>query len=137
MIKSHVEFVETYEEFTIIGVFNDGGWRCGYVGIPKNMKLSINEDELGVHGGITYSSYDKSELPFLPDDMIWLGFDCYHAGDALDITSQKRYFPKSPINQFLTIMSDNVVRDKDYVRAECIFLANQLMPNKHQRKLDL
>lgn len=67
----------------VIGL--SGGWRCGYVGIPKEHPMyAIDYDkiEADVHGGLTYGSTspvgDK-------DQRYYVGFDCCHCGDGFDI----------------------------------------------------
>lgn len=53
---------------------------CGYVQIPKENTLhgkkdEIVEDELSVHGGITFDEYENGEH--------WVGFDCAHSSDFM------------------------------------------------------
>lgn len=43
-----------YKGFPCVILFMPTGYRCGYVGIPKEVKIDI--DNIGCHGGITYNS---------------------------------------------------------------------------------
>lgn len=75
-------------------VFREGGFYCGYVGIPEEMeayKADSLEDYIHcVHGGVTY------EEPYSPDKVRedisrkWVGFDCNHGCDGIyyDLTKQ-------------------------------------------------
>ena len=63
-------------------------FHCGYVGVPSTHSLhKLHFTDIALtkepHGGITYSGY----LDNLPRDIdFWyLGFDCNHDGDTLDI----------------------------------------------------
>lgn len=67
---------------------------CGYVQVPADAK--IDEEKIGVHGGITFS---KGKL--LEENGEWVGFDMAHLGD------------------------ENV-QDLDYAVAECEKLAAQV-----------
>ena len=40
-----------YKGFLCVILFMPDGYRCGYVGIPKDMKIDI--DSIVCHGGIT------------------------------------------------------------------------------------
>ena len=67
----------------VIGL--SGGWRCGYVGIPKEHPLyAIDYDkiEADVHGGLTYGSTSPVGDE---DQRYYVGFDCCHCGDGFDI----------------------------------------------------
>lgn len=41
-----------YKGFPCVILFMPTGYRCGYVWIPKEVKIDI--DNIGCHGGITY-----------------------------------------------------------------------------------
>lgn len=128
------------------------GCLCGYVGIPEShpwygknysdavkvspsvMEREFDIDRVGalnllcatdygddetmdmflavdVHGCLTYSN-DSAPGKESEDDLWWFGFDCGHAGD---------YAPE------MRSYSDNdVYRDFEYVKGECIALAKQL-----------
>lgn len=81
------------------------GYRCGYVECPEEL---YNED-FDVHGGITYAG-------FLLGKSFYIGFDCAHAGDSPD-PSLPGYRPSKVAG---------VIRDDDYVEAECKSLCEQV-----------
>lgn len=77
--------------FPVLAVRNWNGAWCGYVGVPPGHPWrGSDKDELDVdvHGGLTYASPCQVNGPIChvpaagePDDVLWLGFDCMHAGD--------------------------------------------------------
>jgi hypothetical protein len=85
------------------------GILCGYVVIPKDSALYNKHynDELfnniKVHGGLTFSEYEKDEY--------LIGFDCAHLDDL------------APYNQDLY---QGTYRNISYVEYECLRLARQL-----------
>ena len=67
---------------------------------------------IDVHGGLTYSD-DSAPGKESEDDLWWFGFDCGHVGD---------YAPA--MKNFYT---GGIYRDFEYVKAECISMAKQLV----------
>lgn len=76
----------------VLCVRNDFGAWCGYVGVPPGHPWRAghyDELEVRVHGGLTYCAPCQSNggpichvpAPGEPDDVLWFGFDCNHAGD--------------------------------------------------------
>lgn len=139
-----VEFEKEVDGMLCVGIITTRGYRCGYVGVdnthplfgleynsslPKELlpmweevknkpsgKRSIidifccdkDNPKVGilfdVHGGITYSGSSEDKYPVESDKKLWFfGFDCNHADDQFD--------PKS----------------QEYVEAECLSLAQQLL----------
>ena len=77
-----------YKGFPCVILFMPTGYRCGYVWIPKEVKIDI--DNIGCHGGITYNSdhlYHQERK-----DLRWIGFDCAHCFDGYDVETAKRLF---------------------------------------------
>lgn len=77
-----------YKGFPCVILFMPGGYRCGYVGLPKEEKKKIDTDKIQCHCGITYKEnylhgYDRK-------DKYWIGFDCAHACDGIDIETAKK-----------------------------------------------
>ena len=59
-----------------------GGYRCGYVGLPKGNKFygkSCEKIPVVCHGGITYAQ--KYLVGQDDKDTYWIGFDCAHFRD--------------------------------------------------------
>jgi hypothetical protein len=75
--------------------------------IRRSLDIAID-----VHGGLTYSG-EGEEYP-IPNTAWWFGFDCHHAGDA-EIEPDPRWSAW-----------EGVVRELDYVEAQCESLAVQL-----------
>lgn len=114
-------------------VFIKYGHRCGYVEIPKEHKLfnkdydEVNtENNIGVHGGITYSG----EV-YIKDDSsgTWcFGFDCAHCEDGSDYNLSYEYglLSDEEYRCLRTFRNHREVRSLDYCIKECISLAEQL-----------
>ena len=82
--------------FMLVVKFIDGGWRCGYIGVPEGSPLYAVYGEIidgfcYVHGGITFDGYLDE------DDESWyyFGFDCAHLNDSHDMRTAKLYFPQN------------------------------------------
>lgn len=86
------------------------GHRCGYVGVSKSNGLFAIDysgifDQIGVHGGLTFSDYFLS----ISNDLWWFGYDCSHSND---------YSKLNP---------GGVKRTLEYCIEECEHLASQLV----------
>jgi len=55
---------------------------CGYVGVSNKHSVlkDIGEDDIDVHGGLTF----KEKI----EGIVWFGFDCAHAGDEIILGSK-------------------------------------------------
>lgn len=90
---------------------------CGYVAVSEDHPLfekdyvTLNK-YLGVHGGVTWSNYAPKGFAW-GDEKIWfVGFDCSHAYDFVPAR--------------ISLRSDTVYRDFEYVKSEVKSLCNQL-----------
>lgn len=86
-----IEEKGTYRGFIYEIVFQDLGHRCGYVGIPAGHKLYevyYEDIPMDCHGGLTFSSFSNKLGP----DVWWIGFDCNHLCDKIDIESLRKYY---------------------------------------------
>lgn len=94
-----------------------GNW-CGYVCVPREhpyhgMSHEELEDEIVVHGGLTWSA------SFYEEGDWWFGFDCAHYMDS--------YPAKVAIDSITGIPDQGeVYRDLAYVKSQCAVLAAQL-----------
>jgi hypothetical protein len=95
-----------------------GAW-CGYVGTPPGHPWRDRDLEgdgaPAVHGGVTYQAPCHGDVchvpsPGEPDDVMWIGFDCAHAGDLILIYQG----------------GSGVYRDVAYARGEVEQLADQV-----------
>lgn len=78
-------------------LFIDTGHRCGYIKIPKDHPLCIDDydyinDFVTCHGGLTYAAYYLNGEKY--DDGVWVGFDCGHSDDGIDLEALEKYYPK-------------------------------------------
>lgn len=118
-----------YNGYEYLTVFNDLGFRCGYVAISKNHPLYTAEDdrisELAMHGGCTY--FDAQLTDSDCSDK-WIGFDCGHFLDENDMEALAEHFPKkAEIYKNIIARGSGVVRTAEYVAQECKGIIDQLV----------
>ena len=126
-----------YKGFPCVVLFQSMGFRCGYVGLPKDNQYYRKEyDDIPVncHCGLTYSS---STLFHQEDkNTWWIGFDCGHACDGFDIDKLKEYYAEDDevmkminyMHSYHTMMNENYdYRTLDYVKEECKKIVDQLI----------
>lgn len=123
-----------YKGFTCVILFNQMGFRCGYVGIPKYVK--IDTDSIGCHGGITYvRDYLHHQER---KDLWWIGFDCAHCFDGFDVETAKKIFSdESDVMEQIALLEstgyfavcneDNTIRTLEYCEGECRKIVNQVI----------
>jgi len=119
-----------YKNLDCMIVRNSLGSWCGYVGVNNTHPLyglnySSIEQDLNVHGGLTYSDKCTGSVCHTPepgrtDDIWWLGFDCAHSGDLVPKFSLFRH--QLGESRFY----DEAYRTKEYVIAEVKKLADQI-----------
>jgi len=91
----------TDEGFIGVVMMNRFGFRCGYVGIPKDL-VSVDKVDLNCHGGITYTGtgvldeffkkiLESFEIKKLSDSINFFGWDYGHADDIPDIKTFSKY----------------------------------------------
>lgn len=94
MLEPICESSFIYKQHRCIVLFMPLGFRCGYVAIPKDSpfyEVDYHKINIVCHGGLTFSDYDLS-LPQNQDDTWWIGFDCAHYRDMIDLTAGDAYF---------------------------------------------
>ena len=128
-----VEKCGTYCGHDYIVKFLDGGWRCGYVRLSSPGELEhpdymLNQDDLDVHGGITFDKTFEDNVNF-PDGR-WIGFDCHHIGDKVSVEdAEKAFF--IPHEEGLHLLPDTGhYWTLEEVEAECKYLCQQLAERK-------
>lgn len=85
-----------YRGFRCVVVAQRMGHRCGYVQIPKEHPYFEQPYEtvdrfLEVHGGLTYAKMSDTYPVETEESSYWLGFDCAHFGDAIDLELIKEF----------------------------------------------
>lgn len=125
-----------FKDLRCVIVFNDLYQRCGYVGVPKTNKFfgkDYNEiiSKIKVYGGLSYNSNDEGDSYPVNSDLWWFGFACNNLMDGLDKEAAIEHFPelKEEIEKLAIRESENMkkVKTKDFVKDECISLANQFL----------
>jgi len=99
------------------------GHRCGYVGVPHNLGDAYDLG-LDVHGGVTF------EGSLLKNGLYYYGFDCAHSGDGKDLsllTDEMRKVYEGLNLGYQGVLGQGVVRTKEYVENQCMYLADQLV----------
>ena len=129
-LKPVIEERFEYKGFPCVVMFQPMGFRTGYVGLPKGHKYyggNFYEIPVDCHCGLTYSRYylfgqaDK--------DTYWIGFDCAHICDKLDIEKTIEYYGESHadrIREMVSYLEYEMVRSFDYVKDECKSIVDQL-----------
>ncbi len=119
-----LEFYEEYKGYKMFGIFNDMGFRCGYVEIPKEHKLYKAEYEdldIECHGGLTFSGN------YMNDKYV-VGFDCGHYGDGMDYKHSSEVFGVSDLSSiFNRFDSEDSMRSTEYVKMYCEKIIEQLI----------
>lgn len=112
---------------------NTLGTLNGYVAVPRGHPYfgkDYDEIEIEVHGGLTYA---YSDLGFFEngifEDIWWLGFDTAHFGDSIPFSfSYSIPFSFSYLEDIGSPISrESTYKNFDYVKAETISLADQLV----------
>ena len=96
MSNFYVETKHFYKGYPfIVGLYNKGH-RCGYVGIaPDKPFYNTNYDNILVHchGGLTFGDQDSRWDKIAGvENYYWIGFDCAHYCDGIDLNAVKEYF---------------------------------------------
>lgn len=132
-----------YKGYPCVVLFMPMGYRCGYVGIPKENKLYKldfqDKIDIDCHCGLTYES---DSLHCQNDTNIhWIGFDCGHCCDGYDVDKIKElYADDESVMKQAEIMTDyfkicnkeNPVRTLEYCEEQCKGIVEQLI--KLERK---
>lgn len=126
-----------HEGLRCVVVFTCMGHRCGYIGVTKENLLyqkdySDIDEDLEVHGGITYSGSDENYPVTTNDKLWWFGFDTAHYMDGKDIDlalkyellNEKTYGILKESDKYFG--NDGVARSLEYCIDECKSLAEQL-----------
>lgn len=126
-----------YKGFPCVVLFQQTGFRTGYVGLPKDNKYygkKYDDIPVSCHCGLTYA--DK-QLPYRNDtDIWWIGFDCGHCCDANDYDKAVNYFSdnKSVLQSLLMLRELNKIYDTggeirtlEYVKENCKSIVDQLL----------
>ena len=96
-----IEFV--YKDIQCVLKRNPLDALCGYCKIPSFVKININDSDIRVHGGITYTGiWDEYDV---------FEFDCSHSDDFV------------PLYPFYNL----VYRTKDYCIQECQNMVDQII----------
>ena len=105
-------------------------WLCGTLDEDDRIRMDVY---FNVHGGLTYGGGGKgSEYP-VKSDLWWFGFDCAHAGDAIDFEFAEKYWPDDAnVKMRVAIhkkyfVSGEEVRTKEYCEEECRSLVDQII----------
>lgn len=104
--------------------------------VVNSQKENITLDLLfDVHGSLTFSDGGKDGKYPIESDLWWLGFDCGHCEDGIDLDKAIEYFPerKEMIMQRKTIdetfgtYEGLEIRSQEYVENECRNLVDQII----------
>ena len=135
--EGHPLYGKNYGDYTDYSLDDLEGNACDKMGaFPLFMAALAPKEKVrlellfNVHGSLTYSS--KGEYP-VESDLWWLGFDCAHAGDGRDLDKLQELWGDDPSIQTVIELekrypiSDDVIRDLEYVQQECRNLVDQII----------
>ena len=115
-----------YRGHDCICIFNKHGFRCGYVSVDANKDYM--DYDIDCHGGLTF--FGELFPYYNPKAKYYIGFDCYHIGDAYDMQQALEYnlitqeeFDKCEQDVY---PFEDVVRDVDFVEDNCRKIVDQL-----------
>ena len=118
-----------YKGHECICIFNQLGFRCGYVSVIENKEF-ITYD-IDCHCGLTFNGELSSDCE--PKYKYYIGFDCGHICDKQDLEQAYKYeliteteymFHKAVCNQIGDF--SGVVRTLEYVEEQCKAIVEQL-----------
>ena len=121
-----------YKGFRCVVIFTKGGFRNGYVGYSEPHDLTDEEkekieSEFRCHGGVTYIGGGKGSHHPVNSDLHWLGFDCAHYGDGVDIDlAVTRGLISKNETVFIYVDPDLHICTEKEVAQECMKLADQM-----------
>ena len=129
---AEVEFVEFYKECTLVGTFNNSGFRVGYVGIPtRNKYYGKSCDDLpkidGIVSEVSTAGNDEWHSPIINKyGLWWFGFSAMSGG--FDIEKAKSMFTNVPsfVNEFCAFKADQPVITEDQILDSCKKIADAL-----------
>ena len=142
MLQPKQEARFEYKGFPCVVLFMPMGYRCGYVGLPKeNRYYRKKYDDIPVdcHCGLTYSEgrlFGQSDK-----DTGWSGFDCGHYCDGADkVTFEKYYMDElkskavdteraSVVSAYMMfdLYGEYPVRTQEYAENECKKIVDQIV----------
>ena len=141
MLQPKQESRFEYKGFPCVVLFMPMGFRCGYVGLPKEnryYKKKYDDIPVDCHCGLTYS---KNHLFGQGDkDTWWIGFDCGHFCDGADKQTFEKYYMDelkskavdteraSVISAYMMfeLYSEYPVRTQEYAECECRKIVDQI-----------
>ena len=118
-----------YKGHECICVFNQLGFRCGYVSVSENKEFHTYD--IDCHCGLTFNGELSRDCE--PKHKYYIGFDCGHICDKQDLEQAYKYeliskveydFHKAIITHIGEVGC--VVRSLDYVESQCIKIVDQL-----------
>lgn len=136
MDKPIIEYVFTYKGYKCCVLFQDLGFRCGYVLVPRwhpLYEVEYKDCTINCHGGITYSDH---KLLGEQSPSWWIGFDCAHAGDKIDYECLTKYYGKVEEDSYFNTMrwltgvdseEFSSVKNLNFCKQECMHIVDQLV----------
>lgn len=119
MFKVEEQF--QYKNYTGVIVFQDLGFRCGYIGLSQNhplIHISVDRiDDLIKYPDkcpdINFSEPDYRDypIPTSKDIKWWLGFSCDHSYNGKDFATVMRYFGKEVYENSRKLAGIDVIPD--------------------------
>lgn len=135
----HSLYKKEYTDYLDIPKSELDGERLDKRGVMPLFFAAFDDDErirmdlyFNVHGSLTYSGDNDGTYP-VESNLWWLGFDCGHYGDGMDLNLMEEYWGNDEyIKRRIEIekeypVHDYPVRSKKYVENECMSLVDQII----------
>lgn len=133
-----------YKGFPCVVLFMPMGYRCGYVGLPKENKYygkSYDDIPVDCHCGLTYASDRLHEQKDI--SIWWIGFDCGHCCDGYDVQKIKELYLDDEnimkqverMSDYFKIFSENPVCTLEYCEEECKKIVEQIIELDKETKV--
>lgn len=119
-MQDMVEKKFKYKGLPCVILFTPLGYRCGYVGIPKDKK--VDSKKIVCHGNITYESKTLFDRKTDQWDGSWIGFDCAHRFDGRDVKAAQKYYAD---NKFVQKVVENMASKFSYPPKTLEFCMNE------------
>lgn len=126
-------------------LFMNMGHRCGYIKIPKGHPLCVDDynyinNFVKCHGELTYAAHYLNGEEC--SDGVWVGFDCCHSDDVIDLEALEKYYPEQ-INKYSREWWEayasrwscaQTIKTLDFCKDQLKSLADQLKAIKEETK---
>lgn len=139
MLQPKQESRFEYKGFPCVVLFMPIGYRCGYVGLPKENKYygkKYNDIPIACHCGLTYAR--KYLFGQEDKETWWIGFDCGHACDGIDTETFRKLYEKELMETeplYADVLVKNL-RSMAEIKSQCLVYTRECVENECKNIVD-